>query len=260
MLGASKVIELAHHTGSAWGYSAAHTADDMHSTAWAVTAMRLGYQIDALKSRRDDALGWMESMIAPDTGLLGYRNRGGPSSILEHGRSALPAEPGAETGAIHPFGHSARLLLGREDNLTRLGWSRTLEIEPRRQKDLCLWFHGATFLALLPDELRTDPRTAAWTKRMVDDLIKSQTSKGQPEAGSWAPNGKWGSVGGRVYSTSMALLALLAPGRYTRDTIELRALTRDEQRALEKLRSLSTHADLGVRETAASTIRSFESD
>ncbi len=49
----------------------------------------------------------------------------------------------------------------------------------------------------------------AWFRALEQVLLEHQADAGHA-AGSWEPDGPWGYAGGRVYSTSMALLALTA--------------------------------------------------
>ncbi|MBN1268678.1 MAG: terpene cyclase/mutase family protein [Kiritimatiellae bacterium] len=44
------------------------------------------------------------------------------------------------------------------------------------------------------------------------DIVALQVQRGGAPAGSWEPDDRWGRVGGRLYSTTMAMLAL-TPGR-----------------------------------------------
>jgi hypothetical protein len=44
--------------------------------------------------------------------------------------------------------------------------------------------------------------------------LEAALLKHHAEDGSWDPVGVWGRTGGRVFSTSMAVLALLAPCAY----------------------------------------------
>jgi hypothetical protein len=42
---------------------------------------------------------------------------------------------------------------------------------------------------------------------MRRDLVNRQIKRGA-EAGSWTPDTRWGSAGGRIYATTMASLSL----------------------------------------------------
>jgi hypothetical protein len=46
-----------------------------------------------------------------------------------------------------------------------------------------------------------------WNTAMRDVLVRIQRRGGEL-AGSWDPDGPWGSVGGRVYSTALSLMCL----------------------------------------------------
>jgi hypothetical protein len=52
-----------------------------------------------------------------------------------------------------------------------------------------------------------------WNTELKNSLLGLQIKTGD-EAGSWAPNGLWGSYGGRVYATAMATLNLEVYYRY----------------------------------------------
>jgi hypothetical protein len=53
----------------------------------------------------------------------------------------------------------------------------------------------------------------AWNDRVKNELLAHQVGSGNA-AGSWAPNGKWSTVGGRVYQTAIATLTLEVYYRY----------------------------------------------
>ena len=54
-----------------------------------------------------------------------------------------------------------------------------------------------------------------WNGSLQQRLLASQELAG-PDAGSWAPDTRWGGYGGRVYSTAVATLCLEIPYRYSR--------------------------------------------
>jgi hypothetical protein len=70
--------------------------------------------------------------------------------------------------------------------------------------DFCYWFHGT-------DAMRRIGGAAwdSWRNSLVAALVPHQErSSAGCARGSWAPDDPWGSGGGRVYSTSMAVLSL----------------------------------------------------
>lgn len=65
--------------------------------------------------------------------------------------------------------------------------------------------YGVKALAGAPGE-----RAPAWRAKVRDMLIANQVTRGV-HAGSWEPIGVWDRVGGRIYSTAMAVRALAGP-------------------------------------------------
>lgn len=68
--------------------------------------------------------------------------------------------------------------------------------------DLCYWYFSVGAVCGLNDPARETIVPAAW-----DALVTHQRQSGD-EKGSWDPVGKWGHIGGRVYSTAMGSLIL----------------------------------------------------
>ena len=79
--------------------------------------------------------------------------------------------------------------------------------------DLCYWYFGAMVTAAIGGD-----GGAAWNRALSAALIGSQRKDSDRCAflGSWDPVDPWSAAGGRVYSTSMAVLALEAPERIQR--------------------------------------------
>jgi len=53
-----------------------------------------------------------------------------------------------------------------------------------------------------------------WNKYLKETLVKAQTTNTTPETGSWAPVDRWNFYGGKLYTTSMAILTLQSYYRY----------------------------------------------
>jgi hypothetical protein len=73
----------------------------------------------------------------------------------------------------------------------------------RQTIDECYWHWGA----LVAAQWGKDP--TGWRAKLEAELLEHQALDA-----SWDPVGVWGRTGGRVFSTSMAVLALLAPCAY----------------------------------------------
>ena len=54
-----------------------------------------------------------------------------------------------------------------------------------------------------------------WNKVVRDQVVRRQVKAGC-ERGSWPPDDRWGASGGRVYSTSLAILTLEVYYRFAR--------------------------------------------
>jgi hypothetical protein len=76
-------------------------------------------------------------------------------------------------------------------------------------RDYYLWYHCS--LAMLQAGGTPGKR---WNDAVRDTVIKLQRHEGCAR-GSWEPDDRWGTPGGRIYSTAMAILTLEAYYRYT---------------------------------------------
>lgn len=70
-----------------------------------------------------------------------------------------------------------------------------------------------TYYATLAMYLSQDEGWPAWNQQVIGQLLPSQRRQG-PLAGSWDTDSRWGTVGGRVYTTALACLCLETYYRY----------------------------------------------
>jgi hypothetical protein len=104
--------------------------------------------------------------------------------------------------------------------------------EPDGRVDLYYWFHGT-------DAMRRIGGAGweSWRNSLVGALVPHQErSSAGCARGSWAPEDPWGAIGGRIYSTSMAVLSLEMcgqPERKSGTTPEVRRATSALTKALE---------------------------
>ena len=63
------------------------------------------------------------------------------------------------------------------------------------------------------------PGGDAWRASFLEAAIPAQSRTGEL-SGSWDPVGPWGYAGGRIYSTAIMALGLLAPLRFQGLTAE----------------------------------------
>jgi hypothetical protein len=73
-----------------------------------------------------------------------------------------------------------------------------------KDADFYYWYYGTQVLHHYGGE-----PWRAWNNVMREELPAAQVKTGR-EAGSWAPqrDGRWGSAGGRLYTTCMAIYCL----------------------------------------------------
>ena len=118
--------------------------------------------------------------------------------------------PGS-TASTSAIGLYAKLLMGvepKEGSGMKLGLDRLAKMGP---STTALYFNYYATYALQGRE----EHEAAWREALHTVLVKSQSDEGK-ETGSWFLSGDQGAgMGGRLYCTSMALLALEASFRYT---------------------------------------------
>jgi len=88
---------------------------------------------------------------------------------------------------------------------TRESVGYTMNYKPvwgRENNDLYFWYYATLALHQLGG-----PEWEEWNVQMRKTLVEAQRKDG-PSIGSWDPKTRWGSYGGRVYSTALAALTL----------------------------------------------------
>ncbi len=200
-----------------WRYVPREGLSDSSVTAQVL--MGLAAARDAGLDVPEEALARGRRLLARHTGTdgrTGYRHDSeGRSSYLRSlstrlGEDMYRPRPTLTAAALH-----ARLVCGESAGVwTRAPRARLLEALPhwreRRYRDLnhYYWYLGTLALARLGGEAWD-----RWRPAVTEALVASQCGEGgsHPDlAGSWHPIGEWGYVGGRVYTTALAVLTLQA--------------------------------------------------
>ncbi|MEZ6009377.1 MAG: hypothetical protein R3F05_16670 [Planctomycetota bacterium] len=164
---------------------------------------------------------WLDKMTDNNTGRVGYVVRGMGVSrypqIQGVGDSKYPPE---FSEAMTAVGGWLRLQM-REDPTRDLNTQRAMalvaKVAPaekvhRRTIDQYYWYWGARFASELDHwDKKTYTQLDAWRAAVVRALLgRQEPALGADlmRGGSWAPEGAWGSVGGRIYSSAFAVSTL----------------------------------------------------
>ncbi len=184
---ARRYIVSAQHSKGGWRYNPGYPGD-MTVTGWQLMALKscelAGF--DTPRETWDKAEQFIDSLGTPSSGHFGYQN---------------PDEKNPTTTAI---GLLSKMYLGlpRDHGMLELGSSFVMDNGPSKT-DVYFNYYGTQVLHHLQTE---DWKT--WNVEMRDFLINTQDRSAGHLAGSWHFEDKHGNVGGRLYSTAMAVMIL----------------------------------------------------
>ncbi len=226
------------NTGSAWRYTMNDGDNDTSVTSWCIAALmaaqKCGMRIPA--TAIGEALGFIDS-VTDSTGRIGYSAPGEPSARFgrEDHMMRFPPELGCATTAaglhaltcVLPDNTVARSTLGINELM-----AKPPSLEPKG-RDYYAWCHAAQAMVHVKGAA-----AAKWFGDLDATLSKLQVTDGDM-TGSWAPDDVWGEAGGRIASTSLALLALQAryrviPNNTERDFTNARGLAKVRELLAEK--------------------------
>lgn len=205
-----------------WRYGVRDGDNDTEVTGLMITvigaARAAGLEVDSGAFR--GGLAWFDKMTDPETGRVGYQQRGGPTARTIEAVDRFPADRSEATTAVAT---AARLIAGPDPKVepwVRKGidlLSATPPLWDTEQGtiDLYYWYWGTMAMSLdartsraggLPDD--GGAAWQAWRSRLVRALGPNQRrDAGSDLLGSWDPVDAWSREGGRVYATAMACLA-----------------------------------------------------
>ena len=212
------VIYEARDPVAAWRYDLPSLQNsDVSMTGWMLGALhaaeRAGIEIDRVAIL--GGLSFIKKMADPETHRIGYISTGGYSArILEvNGQYAVDrAEPMTAIGMLALAVHENDLTeKGELDNYAELLMRSMPKWEPKEQANDMYYWRAATEALYQAREhsSKSRKRWKSWSKAMVKTATESQRQDGDA-IGSWDPIGPWGFSGGRVYSTAMMAMALIA--------------------------------------------------
>lgn len=201
-------IERMQHDDGGWRYQPdPRLPSDTSVTGWQVLAIKTAREAgvpvsDACLSRIGP---FFDAHAVESTGETRYQG-GSMSSEATTGVGML-ARQFLLDEADSPMVDKAAMFLA---DLAEQRWDT--QEKQQRNRDYYLWYNCT--LAMFHDGGDTWQR---WNHIIRDTIIGLQCKEGCSR-GSWAPDSRWGSKGGRVYSTALAALCLEVYYRYNRET------------------------------------------
>lgn len=216
-------VSRARNPYAAWRYEVPPNGEsDTSVTGWMVLVLKSaeegGLTID--RSAFDAALSWLDEVSDPASGRAGYTTRGSLSARMPGINEHFPPERGEAMTAVallsrFLLGQTPRALGGRDGIMDRhaslLAGCLPAPAPDELGPDLYYWYYGSYAMYQMGGERHWEP----WRRALEGALAPAQRQDGDAR-GSWDPDGPWGRFGGRVYSTSLALLTLEVQYRYAR--------------------------------------------
>jgi hypothetical protein len=193
--GANFIVDAQDPNSGGWRYAPGDYGDTS-VFGWQIMALhsaeQIGFHIPSEAAAA--ALRYAKSCAQGRRGALaGYQPNHGPTA-------AMTAEL-----------FYARMLLGQQPDAADIQEAATFlwrqPFDPRTP-DLYCWYYGSlSFIQFQNEDWKR------WNARTRDTLIALQRREG-PLAGTWDTSARWGDQGGRVFTTSLAVLTLEVYYRY----------------------------------------------
>lgn len=185
---AIRYIRSSQREDGGWGYT--YGSANTPVSVWQLYALTLARRAGcrSVKHNIERGIRWMRK-LTDERGFIGYRKKGdypyGTETLfLMSSFCLLTTEPENE-----------RLRTRIRDTLKQI-----LSEHPRKRDYYRLYF--LINILLLNGDVLSD-----YTAELQKELLQTQVKRGE-NSGSWEPNDRWSSVGGRIYSTVMATLSL----------------------------------------------------
>ncbi len=206
------IVESQNSTGG-WRYYATSTDADSSVSGWMVMALRSAKHggLEVPKKAFDGARKFFESVTDKGSGATSYMTGMPPSSpaLIAVG---LLCNQYLGLDRNDPYIDKAGILINKfppefVDTLDPV----TIENLPKTRpaaNSYYFWYYAN--LAL---HQRRDEAWEQWHPQVRKTLVQAQVKEDR-EAGSWPPASRWAKVGGRVYSTALAVLSLEVYYRY----------------------------------------------
>jgi len=215
----------------AWRYGVKPGDNDTSVTGWMMMALKSAKLLDddAVKAGKappliidedgfDGIRAWVDKMTDPDTGRVGYQQRGTgparPNELVDR----FPAERSESMTAV---GVLARIFLRenpKTSDVIKKGAALMArpEMLPRWDPsdgsiDMYYWYYATLAMFQVGGD-----EWNRWNKAMQTAMVDTQHKDGDygMVKGSWDPLDPWGADGGRVYSTACLAMCLEVYYRY----------------------------------------------
>lgn len=189
---------MAQNSQGSWGYQAHNSTGDSMVTVWQIFSLRLARALDipgVAESLRRSSY-WLAS-ITNEKGQVGYQR-------LNNWPNGYYATTAAGMfGQLFVGWDKENPLIRKQEKILSGYLTEMTSSDRKSDKDFYCWHFWS--LAMIQKYGET---WQVWNTNLKDILLKSQT------AGSWAPQDRWAFYGGRLYTTSMAILTLQSYYRY----------------------------------------------
>jgi hypothetical protein len=190
----------AQNPGSGWRYEPRGGENDTSMTGRAVAALRMLRLagLDVPDMAMQYAMAWVDKSVEPRSGQIGYNSPGGASARPEGKQELFPAE---HTQAMTAAGALTTCYIGAERPWLMRSIGLLSEAPPKsRYADMYYWQLGSRAYVAA-----TGGVPAPWYAALVDAAAACAQRDGA------MASDVWGDDGGRIYTTSMTVLALAAP-------------------------------------------------
>lgn len=203
---ALQFIEDQQHNDGGWRYTPEKTnPSDASVSGWAMLALKTAKEAD-LKVREDTVshmTAFFDRLADPLTGRTHYQ----ATQYITHATTGVGMMVD-EFIKHEPQSELVRLGAAYLADEAEAGWGKG---QPR-MSDFYLWYNCTLAMFMAGGE--TWDR---WNNVIRDHLVSLQVHGSGCDRGSWAPDDRWGSPGGRVYSTALGVLSLEVYYRFTRE-------------------------------------------
>jgi hypothetical protein len=185
--------------GMAWRYRPGYRDSDTSILGWVILALKSAKEsgLDVPSEAREGALRWLALVAEGDEGGLAKYQPDYPITPTMTAEAWVCRQFLGTGGPGAASDEAARYLLSHGPG--------------RDPYNLYYWYYGT--LSMFQ---HGGPDWARWNLAVRDELVRRQRSSGH-QSGSWDPDeDKYGSKGGRIYSTALATLTLEVYYRYLR--------------------------------------------